>query len=101
MTSKKNKNIKSKPAESPEAREKQLTNLAMDLAEKQLMDGTAPPSVVQHFLKIGSSRESQEREMLNNQMELIEAKRNKMTKEDDSKKLLDQAIKAMSDYKGG
>ena len=32
---------KIRPALSPEAREKQLINLAVDLAEQQLLDGTA------------------------------------------------------------
>lgn len=40
---------KKPPAMSPEARENQLISYAVDLAEQQLLDGTASPSVITHF----------------------------------------------------
>ena len=52
------------PAQDPVAREKQLINLAVDLAEKQLIEGTASPSVLTHYLKLASTRETVEREIL-------------------------------------
>ena len=42
---------RSPPATTPEARENQLIAKAIDLAEKQLMDGTASSQVITHFLK--------------------------------------------------
>ena len=53
-----------RPAISPDAREKQLISLAIDLAEQQLKDGTASSQVITHFLKMGSEREKLERERL-------------------------------------
>lgn len=51
------------PAQDPVAREKQLINLAVDLAEKQLIEGTASPSVLTHYLKLASTRETVERDL--------------------------------------
>ena len=47
---------KIRPALSPEARENQLVSLAVDLAEKQLMEGTASSQVITHYLKLGSTK---------------------------------------------
>ena len=41
------------PALTVEARENQLISAAIDLAEKQILDGTASPSVLVHYLKLG------------------------------------------------
>ncbi len=40
------------PADTPEARENQLISAAVNLAEKQLLDGTASPSVITHYLRL-------------------------------------------------
>ena len=48
---------RSRPATTPEAREQQMVSLAIDVAEKQLRDGTASAQVISHYLKIGSTRE--------------------------------------------
>lgn len=98
MTSKKRTN---KPAVDPESREKQLVNLAVDLAERQLMDGTAPPSVINHFLKIASKRESLERDILEKQAELIQSKAKNISKDRDAEELAKAAIEAMKSYKPG
>lgn len=65
---------KTRPATTPEARENQLINLAVGLAEKQLRDGTASSQVITHFLKLGSTKEKVERDILEKQKELITAK---------------------------
>lgn len=87
-----------KPAQSPEAREKQLVNLAVSLAEKQLRDGTAAPSIINHYLKIASTREVIEREILERQKVLIEAKAQSISKDGESEKLAKAAIDAMKNY---
>ena len=46
-TSKQRKKLR--PALSPEARENQMIALAVDLAEQQLIDGTASAQVITHF----------------------------------------------------
>lgn len=90
-----------KPADNPESREKQLVNLAVDLAEKQLREGTAPPSVINHFLKIASKRESLERDILERQAELITSKAKNMNKDRDAEELAKAAIEAMKSYTPG
>lgn len=45
------------PASSLEARENQLINLAVNLAEKQLIDGTASSAVICHYLKLATKTE--------------------------------------------
>ena len=52
---------KIRPALTPEARELQMISLAVDLAEKQLLEGTASSQVITHYLKLGSSREKLEK----------------------------------------
>ncbi len=39
------------PATTPEEREKQVINYAYELAEKQMLAGTASSQVITHFLK--------------------------------------------------
>lgn len=90
----------SRPATTPEAREKQLVNLAVDLAEKQLLDGTASPSVINHFLKIASSRDVLEREILEKQSKLIEAKATSLSNNREAEDLAKAAINAMKNYQG-
>lgn len=89
-----------KPAKDPGSREKQLTSLAVDLAEKQLRDGTASPSVITHFLKMASEREHIEREILREQAKLIEAKASSIESGKNTEKLLEEAINAMKAYSG-
>lgn len=101
MSEKKKPQRTNKPASDPESREKQLVQLAVDLAEKQLIDGTAPPSVINHFLKIASKRETLERDILEKQAELIHSKAQSISKDRDAETLAKAAIEAMKSYKPG
>lgn len=49
------------PALSPDQKENELISLAVDLAERQLREGTASSQVIAHYLKLGSSRERLEK----------------------------------------
>lgn len=89
---------KHKPAGTPDAREKQLISYAMDLAEEQLRDGTASPSVITHFLKLGSMREEVERKLLENQTTLVSAKAEAIKQDKQTEQLTEQAINAMKSY---
>lgn len=91
---------RTRPALSPEARENQLVNLAVDLAEKQLMEGTASSQVITHYLKLGSSKERLEREILEKQKEFIEAKTQTMQSAKRIEELYSDAINAMRRYSG-
>ena len=88
------------PAQDPVAREKQLINLAVDLAEKQLIEGTASPSVLTHYLKLASTRETVEREILEKQAKLITAKTDSISQAKDTEEMVRQAIDAMRTYSG-
>lgn len=90
----------SRKAADPEAREKQLSNLAMNLAEQQLRDGTASPSVITHFLKLASTRESVEREALEAQKELVRAKADSIATHSDAEKKAEEALGAFKKYQG-
>lgn len=87
------------PGTTPEARENQLIALAVDLAEKQLLEGTASSQVITHYLKLGSSKERIEKEILEKQKELIAAKTEALQSAKRIEELYDNAIQAMRSYK--
>lgn len=91
--------VKLPPARTPEAQENRMILLAMNLAEKQLMEGTASSQVITHYLKLGSSREKLEKQLLEKQMANLEAKTEALhaAKEQDS--LYMEAIEALKAYK--
>lgn len=89
-----------RPAKTPEGREKQLTALAFDLAEQQLVDGTASAQVITHFLKAGSMREVLEQERLRHEVELLRVKAEAIERAKDVEKLMLEALDAMRSYKG-
>ena len=101
MAPKKKEELRSRPATSPEAREQQLVNLAVNLAEQQLRDGTASPSVINHFLKLASQRERLEREILEKNARLIDAKAKNFDKERESEEVAKAALDAMKKYSPG
>lgn len=88
------------PALTVEARENQLISAAIDLAEKQILDGTASPSVLVHYLKLGSTRTQLENEKLKSENELLKAKSEKIESEKDNLKLYEDALKAFRGYRG-
>lgn len=86
------------PYITPEAQENHMIALAMDLAEQQLADGTASPSVVAHFLKLGTEKAKLEREILEKQKDLIVAKTEAMESTKRIEELYSNAIAAMKSY---
>lgn len=91
---------KIRPALSPDAREQQLVSLAIDLAEKQLLEGTASSQVITHYLKLGSSRERLEKERLEEENKLLKAKTEALKSAERVEELYTKALKAMSTYSG-
>ena len=89
-----------RPALSPEARENQMISLAVDLAERQLQDGTASSQVITHYLKLGSTKERIEKEILEKQKELISAKTEALQSAARIEELYKEAISAMKRYSG-
>lgn len=90
-----------RPALTPEARENQMISLAIDLAEKQLMEGTASSQVITHFLKLGSSKERAEKEILELKKDLLEAQTESLKSQKRVEELYAEALRAMRDYSGG
>lgn len=100
VTNTANTQRKIRPALTPEARENQLISLAVDLAEKQLMEGTASSQVITHYLKLGSTKEKIEKEILEKQKELISAKTENLKSAKRIEELYADAINAMRKYNG-
>ena len=89
-----------RPAITPEARENQLISLAVDLAERQLREGTASSQVITHYLKLGSPTERLKREQLEEETKLLRAKTKAIEDTKEIKALYDAALKAMRNYGG-
>lgn len=88
------------PATTPEGRENQLIASAIDLAERQLIDGTASAQVITHFLKLGSSREQLEQERLARENVLLQAKVGAIEQAGRIEALIGEAVNAMRSYNG-
>lgn len=89
-----------RPALTPEARENQMISLAVDLAEKQLQEGTASSQVITHFLKLGTTKAELEREKLARENDLLKAKTDAIQSAQRIEELYESAIKAMQRYGG-
>lgn len=92
--------IRRPPATTPEGRENQLIALAVDLAERQLSEGTASSQVVTHFLKLGTTRERLEQERISQENELLRAKVEDMATKKHIEELYESALNAMRSYSG-
>jgi len=88
------------PARTMEAREKQLISLAVDLAEKQLSEGTASSMVITHYLKQSSTSQRLEKEKLIEENKLLRAKTESLKSAKKVEELYLKAIKAIGIYSG-
>lgn len=77
-----------------------MISLAIDLAKKQLMEGTASSQVIAHFLKLGSTRDRLEREKLEKENELLRAKTEALQSAQRVEELYTNALNAMRRYSG-
>ena len=89
-----------RPATTLDDRENQLINRAVDLAEKQLRDGTASAQVITHYLKLGTTRERLEQEKLRRENALLEARATSLGNADDAQARYDAALNAFRGYSG-
>lgn len=88
------------PALTPEARENQLVAEAIDLAEKQILEGTASSAVICHYLKLGSTKAKLENEKLKEENKLLRAKTDALESQKNVEQLYKDAIAAMTEYRG-
>lgn len=77
-----------------------MINLAVNLAEQQLRDGTASSQVITHFLKLGTTKAELEKEKLRNENEVLKAKAKSIESAEEVKVLYENALKAMRNYGG-
>jgi hypothetical protein len=88
------------PATTPDQRENQLISAAVDLAERQILEGTATSQVITHYLKLGSSRERLEKERIQQENELLKAKVKSLDSAERTEELYKKALAAMRTYSG-
>lgn len=88
------------PAKTPEAREQQLVNHAVNLAERQLVDGSASAQVIVHFLKLATEKEKLERKKIEQENLLLAARVDNLNSAATSEELYKNALEAMRKYSG-
>lgn len=86
------------PALDPAAREQQLISMAVDLAEKKLMDGTASNQLIVHYLKLASTREQLEKAKIEKEIAQLDAKTNAIQSTARLEELFLAATNAMKSY---
>lgn len=89
-----------RPATTLEGRENQVISMAVDLAERQIADGTASSQIITHYLKMGSTRERLEQEKMARELELMQAKIEALESNKRVEELYAEAIQAMRIYAG-
>jgi hypothetical protein len=89
-----------KPATTPEGRENEMVSAAIDLAEKQIRNGSASSQVITHFLKLGSTRERLEQQRLEHENELTRVKIETLESQKRVEELYKEALAAMRSYAG-
>lgn len=88
------------PATTPEGRDNQLISAAYDLAERQIVEGSATAQVITHFLKLGTAREKLEQERLKQENQLTAAKIENLASQGNTEQLYKEALAAMRSYSG-
>lgn len=89
-----------KPAGNDEDRENQMIAMAMDLAEERLRNGTASAQEVCHFLKLGTTKEKLEREMMLEEKKLLVAKTQALEAQKKNDEVYAEALAAFRRYSG-
>lgn len=87
-------------AYSPEERTNQIIALATNESERRIRDGSASDQLLIHYLKLATSREQLENEILAKQRELITAKTEAIQSVKKTEELYSNAIEAMKKYGG-
>lgn len=88
------------PAMTPEDRENQLISEAINLAERQILDGTASTQVIVHYLRLGSEKARLENDKLRAEKQLLEAKIENYKSRKRTEELYEKALDAMRTYSG-
>lgn len=94
------KSRKSTPARTPEGRENQLINLAVDEAEKRLRNGSASSQLICLLLNLATTKAKLELEKYRSDLRLSEAKIRQIDSQESSGELYEKALKAFKGYSG-
>lgn len=89
---------RSRPAMTPEGREKQCIALAYDLVEKRLREGTATSQETTHFLRLASMNNRLEQDILKAKKEMMVAKTEQIQSQKRVEELYANALTAMRSY---
>lgn len=98
-TNKPSEKKQTRKATTIEGREDQLISLAVNLAEKQLREGTASSQVITHYLKLGSTKDRLEKEILEEKKKLITAQTEALESAKHIEELYAEAIAAFKSYR--
>lgn len=88
------------PARTPEARENQLINMAVDETEKRLRNGTISSQLLAILLKLATTKAQLELEKLRSDIALQKAKEKEIDDKSSDRELFEAALKAFTDYRG-
>lgn len=91
---------KQTPARTPEGRENQLVNYAMDEIERRLLNGTASSQILTALLKLATTKAQLELEKLRSDIALQRAKEQEIEDKASNSDLYAQALAAFRSYKG-
>lgn len=89
-----------RPPITSEGRDNEMINLAYDLVEQRLRNGTASSQETTHFLKLATEKAQLELEMAKEQKKLIQAKTEALQSAKEIEALYSEAISAMQAYRG-
>jgi hypothetical protein len=88
------------PGKTIQSRENQLINMAAELAEKQIRNGSASSQVITHFLKLGSTLAGLEKVKMENENLLLQAKAESLKSQKKIEELYANAVNAFKMYSG-
>lgn len=89
-----------RPATTPEAREKQMIAMAIDVAEEQMRDRTVSSQVLTHYLKLGTRQHELELEKLRYDTQFMQAKIESLESAKRVEAIYEEALAAMKSYTG-
>lgn len=88
------------PASTPEGRENQLINLAYNLVEQRLLDGTATSAETTAIIRLGTAKARLEKEKLEQEVKLAAAKTESLAAAKRNEELMQEVVKAIRSYQG-
>lgn len=87
-------------AKTPEARENQLINLAVEETERRLLNGSASSQIITTLLKLATTKAQLELEKLRSDIALQQAKEQEIADKASNSDLYAKALEAFRTYKG-